>query len=85
MLRLAVVAKEFSRRPSDYITGLGEYEAFCMDELCAHSLMQLREQARKDAEARAKGQRPAEPEQRGPVSLEWLEEQQNKRKARGKE
>ena len=50
MLRLAVVAKEFSRRPSDYITGLGEYEAFCMDELCAHSLMQLREQAQKDAE-----------------------------------
>jgi len=47
--------------------------------------MQLREKAQKDAEARAKGQRPAEPEQRGPVSLEWLEEQQNKRKARGKE
>ena len=84
MLRLAVVAKEFSRRPSDYITGLGAYEAFCVDELCAHSLMQLREQAQKDAEARAKGHRPAEPEQRGPVSLEWLEEQQNKRKARGK-
>jgi len=79
-----VVAKEFSRRPSDYITGLGAYEAFCVDELCAHSLMQLREQAQKDAEARAKGHRPAEPEQRGPVSLEWLEEQQNKRKARGK-
>jgi len=85
VLRLAVVAKEFSRRPSDYITGLGAYEAFCVDELCAHSLMQLREKAQKDAEARAKGQRPAEPEQRGPVSLEWLEEQQNKRKARGKE
>jgi len=84
VLRLAVVAKEFSRRPSDYITGLGAYEAFCVDELCAHSLMQLREQAQKDAEARAKGHRPAEPEQRGPVSLEWLEEQQNKRKARGK-
>ena len=80
-----MVAKEFSRRPSDYITGLGAYEAFCVDELCAHSLMQLREKAQKDAEARAKGQRPAEPEQRGPVSLEWLEEQQNKRKARGKE
>jgi hypothetical protein len=78
-----VVAKEFSRRPSDYITGLGAYEAFCVDELCAHSLMQLREKAQKDAEARAKGQRPAEPEQRGPVSLEWLEEYQNKRKARG--
>ena len=80
-----MVAKEFSRRPSDYITGLGAYEAFCVDELCAHSLMQLREKAQKDAEARAKGQRPAEPEQRGPVSLEWLEEQQNKRKARDKE
>lgn len=78
-----MVAKEFSRRPSDYITGLGAYEAFCVDELCAHSLMQLREKAQKDAEARAKGQRPAEPEQRGPVSLEWLEEYQNKRKARG--
>ncbi len=82
MLRLAVVAKEFSRRPSDYITGLGEYEAFCMDELCAHSLMQLREQARKEAEARTSG-RPPEPTQQGPVSLEWLEEYQNKRKARG--
>ncbi len=80
-----MVAKEFSRRPSDYITGLGAYEAFCVDELCAHSLMQLREKAQKDAEARAKGQRPAEPEQRGPVSLEWLEEQQMRRKARGKQ
>jgi len=47
--------------------------------------MQLREQAQKDAEAKAKGQRAAEPVQRGPVSLEWLEEQQNKRKARGKQ
>ena len=85
MLRLAVVAKEFGRRPSDYMPEVGQYEAFCVDELCAHSLMQLREKAQKDAEARAKGQRPAEPEQRGPVSLEWLEEQQNKRKARGKQ
>ncbi|HPZ14637.1 MAG TPA: hypothetical protein PLK04_10430 [Bacillota bacterium] len=56
-----------------------------MDELCAHSLMQLREQARQEAEARAKGGRPTEPVQQGPVSLEWLEEYQNKRKARGKE
>ena len=83
MLRLAVVAKEFSRRPSDYITGLGEYEAFCVDELCAHSLMQLREQARKEAESRARGGGPSESVQQGPVSLEWLEEYQNKRKARG--
>jgi hypothetical protein len=65
--------------------GVGQYEAFCVDELCAHFLMQLREQAQKDAEAKAKGGRPSEPVQRGPVSLEWLEEQQNKRKARGKE
>lgn len=69
-----MVAKEFSRRPSDYVKGLGAYEAFCVDELCAHSLMQLREQAQKDAEART---------QRGPVehkavSLDWLEQQQNK-------
>ena len=84
MLRLAVAAKELSRRPSDYLPGVGAYEAFCVDELCAHSLMQLREKAQKDAEAKAKGGRPSEPVQRGPVSLEWLEEQQNKRKARGK-
>ena len=83
MLRLAVVAKEFGRRPSDYMPGVGAYEAFCVDELCAHSLMQLREQARKEAEARAKGGRPTEPVQQGPVSLEWLEEYQNKREARG--
>lgn len=85
MLRLAVVAQEFGRRPSDYMPGVGAYEAFCVDELCAHSLMQLREKAQKDAEQRAKGGRPAEPEQRGPVSLDWLEEQQMRRKARGKE
>lgn len=84
MLRLAVVAKEFSRRPSDYITGLGEYEAFCMDELCAHSLMQLREQAQKDAEAKARGGRPSEAARRETVSLDWMEERQNKwSKARG--
>lgn len=74
MLRLAVVAKEFSRRPSDYIRGLGAYEAFCVDELCAHSLMQLREKAQKDAEARAKGG----PVQHEAVSLDWLEQQQHK-------
>ena len=84
MLRLAVVAKEFGNRPSSYVKGLGAYEAFCVDELCAHSLMQLREKAQKDAEQRAKCGRQAEPEQRGPVSLDWLEQQQDKwRKARG--
>ena len=83
MLRLAVVAKEFGRRPSDYMPGVGAYEAFCVDELCAHSLMQLREQARKEAESRARGGGPSESVQQGPVSLEWLEEYQNKRKAGG--
>lgn len=85
MLRLAVVAKEFSRRPSEIITELGAYEAFCVDELCAHSLMQLREQAQKDAEAKARGGRPAEAARRETVSLDWMEERQNKwGKARGK-
>jgi len=83
VLRLAVVAKEFGRRPSDYMPGVGAYEAFCVDELCAHSLMQLREQARKEAESRARGGGPSESVQQGPVSLEWLEEYQNKRKAGG--
>ena len=78
------MAKEVGRRPSDYMPGVGQYEAFGVYELCAHSLRQRREQAQKDAEAKAKGQRAAEPVQRGPVSLEWLEEQQNKRRARGR-
>lgn len=77
-----MVAKEFSRRPSDYLRGLGAYEAFCVDELCAHSLMQLREKAQKDAEAEARGQKTV---QHKAVSMDWLEQQQNKwGKARGK-
>lgn len=80
-----MVAKEFGHRPSDYMRDLGAYEAWCVDELCAHSLMQLREQAQKDAEAKARGGRPVEAARRVTVSLDWMEERQNKwGKARGK-
>ncbi len=80
-----MVAKEFGRRPSDYLRGLGAYEAFCVDELCAHVLMQLREKAMKDAEARSKGQVREAPVSNKSVPLEWLEEWQNKHeRARGK-
>lgn len=40
-----MVAKEFRTRPSEYFPELSSYEAFCLDEVCAHALIKLREQA----------------------------------------
>ncbi len=41
-----MTAKEFRARPSSYFPELGSYEAFCLDEACAHALIALREEAR---------------------------------------
>jgi len=76
-----VTAKEFGQRPSDYLPELESYEAFCLDEACAHILIGLREQARKEAEeefnAKAgQGSQSGGHGKRQPVSLDWLAEQQ---------
>lgn len=81
ILRLAVTAKEFGQRPSDYLPELGSYEAFCLDEACAHVLISLREQARKDAEEElnaktGKGSQSGGHGKQQAVSLGWLAEQQ---------
>lgn len=87
MLRLAVTAKEFGVRPSDYLPELGSYEAFCVDEICAHLLIHMREQAREEAQRGWSGGREStgsrEPKSKGPVSIEWLMEQQERRKMAG--
>ena len=81
MLRLAVTAKEFNQRPSDYLPELGSYEAFCLDEACAHMLITMREQAREDAEKEfeaktGKGSQSGGYGKQQAVSLGWLAEQQ---------
>ncbi|MGE5584048.1 MAG: hypothetical protein ACM309_00690 [Bacillota bacterium] len=82
---MAVTAKEFGVRPSDYLPELGTYEAFCLDEACAHVLIAMREEARKEAEKEIKakaGRR--EPVSRGPVSLDWMMQRQAQWKQTGR-
>lgn len=74
-----MTAKEFGARPSDYLHGLGDYEAFCLDEACAHVLINIREQARKDEEAKLKGGSA-----KTGVSLDWLRNKQSELQAQGK-
>ncbi len=45
-----MTAKEFRARPSTYFPELGTYEAFCLDEACAHALIMAREDVRGEAE-----------------------------------
>lgn len=77
-----MTAKEFGQRPSDYLPELGSYEAFCLDEICAHMLISLREQARKEAEEEFKAktgqgsQGSGQGKKQPPVSLDWLAKQQ---------
>ncbi|NPV80747.1 MAG: hypothetical protein HPY52_10805 [Firmicutes bacterium] len=82
-----MTAKEFGARPSDYLPELGTYEAFCLDEACAHMLIHMREEARKEAEREIKGKAGTgdrEPVAKGPVSLDWLKQQQEQFKQSGK-
>lgn len=76
-----MTAKEFNQRPSDYLPELGSYEAFCLDEACAHVLISLREQAREEAEEEfndktGKGSQSGGYGEQKSVSLGWLAEQQ---------
>ncbi len=76
-----MTAKEFNQRPSDYLPELGSYEAFCLDEACAHALIAMREQARKEAEEEfnaktGKGSQSGGHGKQQAVSLDWLAEQQ---------
>lgn len=77
-----MTAKEFGQRPSDYLPELGSYEAFCFDEVCAHALITMREQAREEAEEEFKAKTGQGSQDSGhgkkqpPVSLDWLAEQQ---------
>lgn len=88
MLRLAVTAKEFGQRPSSYLPELDGYTAFCLDEACAHALIVMREQARKEAEeeaaCKAKGAKGKRPGGKGPVSLNQMSEIQEQLKQTGR-
>lgn len=79
LLRLAVTAKEFHSKPSSYLCGLSDYEAFCLDEACAHMLIHMREKAREDAEKTV-----GRSTDRKGVSLDWLMDKQAEFKAQGK-
>lgn len=80
-----MTAKEFNSRPSDYLPELGSYEAFCVDEICAHLLIHMREEARREADAgRHSGGAGRKPVSRGPVSLEWMQQYQDQRRAAGR-
>lgn len=77
-----MTAKEFGAKPSDYLPELESYEAFCFDEVCAHMLITMREQARKEAEEEFKAktgqgsQGSGQGKKQPPVSLDWLQKQQ---------
>jgi hypothetical protein len=81
MLRLSVTAKEFGGRPSDYLPELGSYEKFCVDEICAHLMIHLREEAREQAQSESNVSR--ELRSKGPVSLNWLMDEQKRRDGTG--
>jgi len=82
MLRIAITAKEFGQKPSSYMPDISSYEAFCFDEACAHYLIRAREKARKDQENESPHSKT--PTSKGPVSFEWLMEQQKKLKKTGR-
>lgn len=42
-----MTAKEFRVRPSVYFPEFGSYEAFCLDEVCAHALIIARDEGKK--------------------------------------
>lgn len=80
-----MTAKEFNCRPSDYFPELGTYEAFCIDEACAHVLIAMREEARKEAEREIKAKSSGgQPASGGPVSLDWMMQQQERFKQTGR-
>lgn len=87
LLRLSVTAKEFGSKPSDYFPELGTYEKFCLDEACAHLLIHMRDEARKEVEqgakARSAGLENREPVSKGPVSLDWMTQTQERFKQSG--
>lgn len=87
MTRLAVTAKEFNQKPSSYLPELGTYEAYCFDEACAHLLIELREQARKEAKEEIENERNGMHKQKTNnnfVSLDWLANKQEQLKKTGR-
>ena len=82
MTRLATVAKEFGQKPSSYLPELGTFEAFCLDEACAHALIQMREEAREKSEIKEKPKKE-EPKKEF-VSIGWLLEKQEHLKKTGR-
>jgi hypothetical protein len=78
-----VVAKEFGVRPSDYLPELGWFEAFCLDEVCTHMLIHMRDEARKEVEEGRDSDEGRSTKSRGSVSLDWMWQQQKQREAAG--
>jgi adenylate kinase len=54
LLRVSATAKEWNCRPSEFFPELDTYQAFVLDEICAHAMIELRDQARKDADEEIK-------------------------------
>ena len=78
------MAKEFSQRPSSYLPELGTLEAFCLDEACAHVLIQMREDAREKGEEET-GEKPRKEDPKKEfVSIQWLVEKQDQLRKAGR-
>lgn len=76
-----MTAKEFGARPSDYLPELGSYEAFCLDEVCTHMLIHMRNEARKEVEEGRDGDGEHGSKSKESVSLDWMWQQQKQRDA----
>lgn len=61
---------------------LGTYEAFCLDEVCAHVLIHTRDEARRKAEEDVRG-KAGSGGRRG-VSLDWMKQRQAQWKEAGR-
>ena len=58
MKRLALTAKAFGAKPSDYFPELSTYEKFAVDEACAYVLAVVQEQQLEDLKS---GHKPDQP------------------------
>ena len=80
-----MTAKEFNQKPSSYFPELGSYESYCFDEACAHLLIELREEARKDTKEEIENERLSKKKTNSNyVSLEWLANKQEQLKKAGR-